>query len=221
MLASWRSAARAVRRPRPLLERGFTVVCVELGEQLAERARHNLSGWPVEVQVAPFECWDGEEAAFDLVYAATAWHWLDPAIRYEKAHRHLRPGGCLAFWGASHAFPADFDPFFSDIQAVYEEIGESRPGNGRRHRPSKCRISQPEIEASDLFDEAHVRRYLWSAPTPRTSTSRFWSTFSGHIAMAESKRQHLFAEIRRRRSAAWTPNPTALARDPARGSGKD
>ena len=59
---------------RPLLERGFSVVCVELGAQLAERARRNLTGLPVEIRVAPFEQWEDEAGAFDLVYAATAWH---------------------------------------------------------------------------------------------------------------------------------------------------
>jgi SAM-dependent methyltransferase len=75
---------------RALMERGFSVVCVELGADLAERARRNLAGFPVEIHVEPFEKWEGEAETFDLVYAATAWHWVDPAIRYRKAHRLLR-----------------------------------------------------------------------------------------------------------------------------------
>src|SRR3954453_7424631 len=72
---------------RPFLERGFSVVGVGLGEQLAERARRNLAGFPFTIEVSPFERWDGEAASFDLVYAATAWHWIDPKVRYAKAHR--------------------------------------------------------------------------------------------------------------------------------------
>ena len=59
---------------RPLLERGYSIVCVEIGPKLAEQARRNLAGFPVEIQVAPFETWEGEPESFDLVYAATAWH---------------------------------------------------------------------------------------------------------------------------------------------------
>jgi hypothetical protein len=55
---------------------------------------------------------------------ATAWHWLDPAIRYRRAHRLLRPSGQLAFWSARHGFPAGFDSFFTAIQEVYVAIGE-------------------------------------------------------------------------------------------------
>jgi SAM-dependent methyltransferase len=114
---------------RPLLEAGFTVVCVELGEALTRQARRNLAGFPFEVQVGPFEEWEGERGAFDLVFAATGWHWLDPAVRYRKAHELLRPGGHLAFWSALHAFPAGFDPFFAEIQDVYDEIGEHWEGD--------------------------------------------------------------------------------------------
>ncbi len=65
--------------------------------------------------------------SFDLIYAATAWHWVAPEIRYRKVHRLLRPDGHLAFWSARHAFPAGFDPFFAEIQEVYDAIGEGNP----------------------------------------------------------------------------------------------
>jgi hypothetical protein len=62
-----------------------------------------------------------------LVYAATAWHWVDPAVRYRRARAALRPGGHLAFWSALHVMPDDGDPFFREIQDVYGEIGEALP----------------------------------------------------------------------------------------------
>lgn len=64
---------------------------------------------------------------FDLVFAATAWHWIEPAIRYRRAWELLRPGGHLAFWSATHVFPDGGDPFFFEIQDVYDEIGEGLP----------------------------------------------------------------------------------------------
>src|SRR3954447_26446801 len=53
---------------RALLERGFSVECVEIGAQLAEHARRNLAGLPVQIHVEPFETWDGKAESFDLVY---------------------------------------------------------------------------------------------------------------------------------------------------------
>jgi SAM-dependent methyltransferase len=97
--------------------------------ELAAAARRNLAGFNgVEVIEAAFETWwPPGRAAFDLVFAATAWHWIDPAVKYQRAWQLLRPGGHLAFWGATHVFPADGDRFFRDIQDVYDEIGEGLP----------------------------------------------------------------------------------------------
>jgi len=39
---------------------------------------------PGHLVVAKIE-WDADPETFDLVSAATAWHWIDPAIRYRKA----------------------------------------------------------------------------------------------------------------------------------------
>jgi len=183
---------------RPLLERGFSVVCIELGAQLAERARQNLIGLPVEVHVGSFESWDGEPGAFDLVYAATAWHWLDPAIRYQKAHRLLRPGGHLAFWGALHAFPAGFDPFFAEIQEVYDAIGESWQGQWPPPPPDRIPDESAEIEASGLFENVQVRRYVWETSYTAEAYIALLDTFSGHIAMAPEKRERLDQAVRER-----------------------
>jgi len=183
---------------RPLLERGFSVVCVELGAQLAERARRNLTGLPVEIRVAPFEQWEDEAGAFDLVYAATAWHWLDPAIRYLKAHRLLRAGGHLAFWSALHAFPPGFDPFFTEIQEAYDRIGRHRQGEWPPPRPEDIPDDAAEIEASGLFEDVRVRRYGWERLYTADEYIALLSTFSDHIALEPKMREQLFREIRRR-----------------------
>ena len=184
---------------RPLLERGFSVVCVELGAQLAEHARRNLAGFPVEIHVTPFEEWEGEAEAFDLVYAATAWHWIDPALRYRKAHQLLRPSGHLAFWGAWHAFPRDFDPFFTEIQEVYDAIGESHEEETwPPPAPDEVPDESAEIEASGLFEDVRVRRYLWETLYTADEYVALLNTFSGHIAMEPVKWEHLYGEIRQR-----------------------
>src|SRR5215831_665649 len=70
----------------PLARRGFQITCVELGADLAAEALRNLAGFPrVNIVNESFETWEPPQAGFDLVYAATAWHWIDPAARYRKA----------------------------------------------------------------------------------------------------------------------------------------
>ena len=131
---------------RPLARRGFRITCVELGTELAAVARQNLAGFGVEVVQAPFEEWQPPHP-FGLVYAATAWHWIDPGVRYQRAWQALRPGGHLAFWAAGHVFPEGGDPFFEEIQDIYDEIGEGQPpgraSRGRANSPTNGPGSRP------------------------------------------------------------------------------
>jgi SAM-dependent methyltransferase len=183
---------------RPLLARGFQVDCVELGERLADHARRDLAELPFSVRVSPFETWQPEQTGFDLVYAATAWKWVDPAVRYGKAHAVLRPGGHLAFWNAEHAFPSGFDPFFTEIQEVYDALGETWTGSWPPPRPDEVPDKRDEILASGLFDHVRVHRYLWSKRYTADEYIALLDTFSGHIAMETEKRDRLYTEIRQR-----------------------
>src|ERR1039457_1127573 len=185
------------KAPRPLARRGFRITCVELGAELAAAARANLTGFPVEVVQGPFEEWQPDEPA-RLVYAATAGHWIDPAVRYQRAWQALHPGGQLAIWGAGHVFPEGGDPFFSEIQAVYDEIGEGLPPGSPQPQPGEQPDDRADIEASGLFEVTAVRHYDWERVYSAEEYIELLSTFSGHLAMADWKRERLYTEIRRR-----------------------
>jgi SAM-dependent methyltransferase len=183
----------------PLARRGFRVTCIEPGPDLAAVARRNLAGLDAEVIGERFEDWDprpGDQPA--LVFAATAWHWIDPAVRYRQAWRALRPGGHLAFWSALHVFPDGGDPFFREIQEVYDEIGEGLPPGDSWPRPGELHDQSPEIEASGLFTMAGVRHYDWEQVYDAETYIGVLSTFSGHIAMEQWQRDRLYGEIRAR-----------------------
>jgi SAM-dependent methyltransferase len=183
----------------PLARRGFRITCVELGPALAAAARRNLAGWDVEVIESAFETVNLRAAdPFDLVFAATAWHWLDPAIRFRRAWELLRPGGHLALWSASHVFPPGGDPFFAEVQEVYEEIGEGLPEGAAYPQPGELPDVREEIERSGLFGDVVVRHFDWEAVYDADGYLRLLDTFSGHIAMQPWQRDRLYAEIRRR-----------------------
>ena len=187
----------------PLAERGFRITCVELGENLAAVARRNLAPFPeVNIEVAPFESWDAGGESFDLVYAAAAWHWIDTDARYRKAADLLKPDGSLAIIGGGHAFPADADRFFFDIQDVYREIGEEHPDEEwPPPLPEDVPDFREEIEASGLFGDVQTRRYVWGLVYTAEEYIDLLNTFSGHIAMEPDKRDFLYRNVRERINA--------------------
>ena len=181
---------------RPLARRGFKVTCLELGHELAELARQSLAEYDVRVETVAFEHWIPPPEPFDLVYAATAWHWIDPTVKYQRAWNVLRPGGHLAFWEALHVFPEGGDPFFKEIQDVYSSIlGESTAL--RWPRPGELPENLDEIKSSGLFDVIAVRHYDWETIYTAEEYIGLLNTFSGHIAMADWQRDRLYSEIRR------------------------
>jgi SAM-dependent methyltransferase len=182
----------------PLAKRGFQITCIEIGAELAAGARHNLAGDDVDIVTGSFEDWQSEaEPKFDVVFAATAWKWVDPAVRYTKAWQVLRPDGHLVFWNADHVFPEDGDLFFRDIQAVYHEIGEGKPVDDNEWtRPGELEDQREEIEKSGLFEVVHVRHFDWERIYSAEAYIKLLQTFSGHILMEEWKRDKLFNEIR-------------------------
>ena len=182
----------------PLVRRGLRVTAVEPGAALAAQARANLAGHPVDVVNRRFEDWDRRPGEFAAVVAATAWHWLDPELRYPRAARALRPGGHLAIWGAQHVFPVDGDPFFEELQEVYDQIGETPPEGAPRPAPGELPEMTDEIRATGLFQVVSVDHVDWTVDYTAEAYIDLLRTFSGHIAMEQTDRDRLFGEIRRR-----------------------
>lgn len=82
---------------RSLVERGLHVVAVEPGGHLLALAESNLGeAVGVEFVNERFENADLPYAHFRAVFSASAFHWIDPDVGWEKAARLLAPGGTLA-----------------------------------------------------------------------------------------------------------------------------
>ncbi|HZD21848.1 MAG TPA: class I SAM-dependent methyltransferase [Acidimicrobiia bacterium] len=152
-----------------------------------------------------FEEWNPVEGGlFDLVYAATAWHWIDPALRYRRAWEVLKPGGHLAFWTAQHVFGEGGDSFFREIQDVYDEIGEGLPADVSWPRPGDLDDEAAEIVQSGIFEVVLIRHFDWERRYNTEGYIELLETFSGHLAMENWQRDRLYGEIRRR--LALRPN---------------
>ncbi len=100
---------------RLFASRGITVTALEPDPDMARVLDRTTRGLPVEPVVATFEDFStGQDV--DLVYAAAAWHWTDPATRWARSVELLVPGGVLALFGR----PGELaDP---DLNAAVEEI---------------------------------------------------------------------------------------------------
>ncbi|MCX3062650.1 class I SAM-dependent methyltransferase [Streptomyces beihaiensis] len=79
---------------------GCSVTALEPGARMAALARRRLGAVrEVAVETAAFEEWDDRGRRFDVLVAASSWHWVDPSVGWRRAHDVLRPGGWAALLG--------------------------------------------------------------------------------------------------------------------------
>ena len=167
----------------PLAERGCEIVAVELGAGLADVARRNLAGFPkVEVVTAPFESWPLPPEPFDLVLSATAFHWIDPAVRVVKSAQALRPGGTLATIATYHVAGGTVQ-FFADAQRCYERWDPATPPGLRLEPAEAIHQEGEEIVRSGLFEPPRFRRHVTDLTYTRASYIDVLLTYSGHRAL--------------------------------------
>lgn len=82
---------------RGLLARGLHVTAVEPGTSLIALARQNLEGaGEVEFVNAQFEDALLPRGQFQAVFSASAFHWIDPKVSWQKVADVLVPDGTLA-----------------------------------------------------------------------------------------------------------------------------
>ena len=182
----------------PLAQRGCAIDCIELGAELAAVARQNLAPYPkVKLIKADFETVALPRRAYHLVYAATAFHWIDPAVSFSKAHDLLKSGGALAlFWhrpaltDVSRAYVAALQDIYRRIAPEMAEAYEAPPG------PDEVSTEYAElIPNSGLFDQLVIRKHYVLTEYSAEAYVELLSTFSDHIALRQETRRQLFEEI--------------------------
>jgi SAM-dependent methyltransferase len=102
-LATFELVSRGARR----------VTAVEPDTRLAVllRAKALAARAPIEVVETAFEDATLEPGSFDLVVAATSFHWVDEASGLKAAHLALCPGGAVALWWMMFGDAERDDPF--------------------------------------------------------------------------------------------------------------
>ena len=83
-----------------VLNTGCTLKAIEIGKNLCDFTAHKFRDFRnLEVINTSFEDYEIQDGSLDLIYSATAFHWIPYKIAYPKALKALKKGGCLAtFW---------------------------------------------------------------------------------------------------------------------------
>jgi SAM-dependent methyltransferase len=101
---------------RHLLSAGASVAAVEPDPGLADFL---AAGSPtVEVVRSSLEEAVLPSSSFDLVVAATSFHWVDQRVGLTKVSHCLKPGGWLAMWWTLFRDPTSPDAFTQEVERI-------------------------------------------------------------------------------------------------------
>ena len=184
----------------PPARRGYRVLCVELGANLAAIARGKLADHPdARVLASSFEGWPLAklEGAFDLVVSATAFHWADPSVRYRKSARALRSEGSLALIWNTHDPEGSSEGFAEALDDVHRRAAPELAPERRPLRLDREPDKAGEIGRSGYFGRPEERRYRFGVARESGSYPRLLGTHSSHRALEGRTRQRLFAAVAR------------------------
>lgn len=191
------------------------VWCVELGPTLAHRARQRLAELGhVHVLVGSFEEIELPVDQFDLVFSATAFHWVDPSVGFHRAASVLKPGATLALATNAHVAGGSQAEILDDVaalqEAIYPEIGPwtfpspsdtvtaALAGGDIAHvwgRIERSFEEPPDVQ--DLFELPRVRTYEWTATYTSVSFVDLLATQSPYIRLDAERRSRLFDGVAR------------------------
>ncbi|MCM1537127.1 MAG: class I SAM-dependent methyltransferase [bacterium] len=178
----------------PVLQTGCNVIAVEYGSNFSAFCRNKFQAFPnFSVVTSKFEDFPHEDCSCDLIYSASAFHWVPEESGYQKAFAMLKSGGAFARF-ANHPYKdkkrTELGQKINDIYAVYI------PGN---REPA-------EYAESDAKERAEIaRRYGFTDICyhlyHRTRTfgakeyTALLGTYSDHRVLEERTRNAFFSEI--------------------------
>ncbi|HEY1636237.1 MAG TPA: methyltransferase domain-containing protein [Acidimicrobiales bacterium] len=144
-----------------LAQLGTNVVAVEPGTALVELLRRRVAAVSnVTLVTTRFEDWNARARSLDAVVAASSWHWLEPAARWQKAHDILKPLGWLVLIGHIVVQKPGEPEVYAETADLHEAHASGHPSWG--HPPTAREvIAAAEAASASIAD---VERVIGRAP---------------------------------------------------------
>lgn len=183
----------------PIVKTGCRLTAVEYGEQFSELLKNKFKEYPkFSVITGKFEDTEFEEETVDLVFSATAFHWIPEEIGYGKVFSMLKRGGVFARF-ANHPYRDKGKPELSkEIDKIYDEY-YYKFHNKKREALMEFTEKQAKDRAmiaskygfTDIRYELFYRQRIFTAK----EYIELLGTYSDHIAIEEQIRMKFFSKI--------------------------
>lgn len=178
----------------PVLETNCHLVAIEPGEHLANLSREQFQAYPhfslYNVALQDYVCPAG---SFDLIYAATAFHWVPEEYGYKRVYELLKSGGAFARFAYHAGSDKQRKALTSEIQALYKEYMHCESEPREYCEEDARRLS--EIAKKYGFVDTQYKLYHFTKDFTADEYMELLRTYPDHMAVEQSNREKLFNAI--------------------------
>ncbi len=183
----------------PILKTGCSVLAVEYGSGFTRLCREKFGRYEgFAVLNGRFEDTELTDNTYDLVYSASAFHWIPEEEGYRKVFSIFRKGGAFARF-ANHPGGDRGDPeLWKDIQKAYDRYYYTYYNKKRAEQSEYSReqaAAQADIAAKYGFEDIRYALFDRTRTFTAAQYCMLLGTYSDHIAMEKSVRNEFFSDI--------------------------
>lgn len=180
----------------PILKKGCSFTAIELGAELAEFSRYKFKDYDnFQVNNEAFEDFHGPSNSYDLIFSATAFHWIPEDIGYSKVFDMLKRGGVFARF-ANHPFKdKKRDNIDVEFKKIYEKYMQGPLGGNEYNEDNARNIAN--IASKYGFKDISYSLYHRTRSFTADGYIGLLGTYSDNIAMEERFRNSFFGEIKK------------------------
>lgn len=170
----------------PILKTSCHLTAVELGDKLAAYSRKKFEDYKnFEIINMAFEDYECPDNSFDMIYSATAFHWIPEETGYPKVYKLLKSGGTFVLFRNYPYKDKENEPLHVAMQKVYSKYMPNI-GEPTEYNEEKC------IEIADTikkygFIDVNFKLYYRTRTFDAESYVSLISTYSDHRAMKEEQ----------------------------------
>ncbi|MGE5717954.1 MAG: class I SAM-dependent methyltransferase, partial [Acidobacteriota bacterium] len=184
---------------RRLIELGASpITVIEPDVRFAPLLRElrGRAGTTIRLVPCAFEDAELPKDAFDLVAAATSFHWLDPQAALDKVAEVLRPGGFVALWWNVFRDLDREDPFHDATRSILADHAIS-PSGAPDAMPFALdrRAREADFERTGSFDAVAYEETHWTLVLDVPTLGRLYEGFSHIQRLPESERAQLLRQL--------------------------
>ena len=183
----------------PILKKGCALTAIEYGENFSKLCEKKFEEYKnFSVITEKFENVSLTDSQYDLVYSASAFHWIPEDIGYSKVYAMLKSGGAFARF-ANHPYRDKGNPALSEeiekLYAVYYSRYYGKDNKSEAEYSEEQAVQRAQIAKEYGFVDIRHAMFYRTRTFSAKEYIELLGTYSDHIAIEEKIRIEFFSKI--------------------------